>query len=167
MLRRIATGDENAFEELYINSSKGVYAFIYSYLNNREDTEDALQNTYLKVRYNILHYEPGTDGRAWVLEIAKNVALNELRRRNRNQTEEYEDGKNGTSSVYEGDSNGVMKAMQKVLTEEERRIIVLHVLWGYKHREIGGMLNCPTGTITSKYKRAVEKLKTFLKEVKQ
>lgn len=167
MLRRIATGDERAFEELYTSSSKGVYAFIYSYLNNRDDTEDALQDTYLKVRYNILHYKPGTDGRAWVLEIAKNTALNELRRRKNNQTEELEEERTVVSSAYEGDSSGVTYAMQKVLTEEERRIIVLHVLWGYRHREIGNFLGVSTGTVTSKYKRAIEKLKTFLEEVKQ
>lgn len=167
VLRRIAEGDEEAFEELYKNSSRGVYAFLYSYLGNKEDTEDALQDTYLKVRYNILHYKSGTDGRAWVLEIAKNTALNELRRKSSNRTEELDARVTSPTFAYEGDTSGVTYAMQKVLTEEERQIIVLHVLWGYKHREIAKMLNVPTGTITSKYKRAVEKLKTFLKEVKQ
>lgn len=58
----------------------------------------------------------------------------------------------------------VFDAMQRVLSEEENRIVVLHVLWGYKHREIAALLNCPVGTVTSKYKRAAEKLRQFLKE---
>ena len=58
----------------------------------------------------------------------------------------------------------VFDAMQRVLDVEENTIVVLHVLWGYRHREIAAMLNCPVGTVTSKYKRAVEKLKRELKE---
>jgi RNA polymerase sigma-70 factor (ECF subfamily) len=54
--------------------------------------------------------------------------------------------------------------MDRALTDEEQRIIILHVLWGYKHREIGKILDCPTGTVTSKYKRAIEKMRKALKE---
>ena len=58
----------------------------------------------------------------------------------------------------------VTDMMERVLTEEERRLIVLHVLWGYKHRELAQMLGVPTGTVTSKYKRAIEKLRRAWKE---
>ena len=54
--------------------------------------------------------------------------------------------------------------MQRVLTEEEQRIVTLHVVWNYKHREIAEMLGVPTGTVTSKYKRSIEKLKNAFKE---
>ena len=79
MLTRIAAGDNEAFERLYIETKRGVYAFVYTYLGNRFDSEDALQNVYLKIKSNIRSYRPGTNGLAWILEIAKNTALNELR----------------------------------------------------------------------------------------
>ena len=53
------------------------------------------------------------------------------------------------------------------LSEEEQRIVTLHVQWGYKHRELAQILGCPTGTVTSKYKRAIEKLRKALKEEEQ
>ena len=62
------------------------------------------------------------------------------------------------------DSSGIIGIMKRCLTNEEEKIVILHVLWGYKHREIAEILNCPTGTITSKYKRAVQKVKDKLKE---
>ncbi len=167
LLNSISRGDESAFEELYKNSSKGVYAFLYSYLGNREDTEDALQEAYCRVRYNILHYKPGTDGRAWVLEIAKNVALNEVRRRKQTDVEPLEEERYGVTPFDGGERTSVTEAMRKVLTEDEQRIVVLHVLWGYKHREIAKLSGASTGTVTSKYKRAIDKLKSYLKEVKQ
>ena len=157
LLCKIAKGDNTAFEELYVKTAKGVYAFIYSYLKNAHDTEDALQTVYLKIKRNISSYRAGTNGRAWIFQIAKNQALTQIK-----QNARVED-------VEKSPSDGFLKseitdAMQRVLTEDEQRIIILHVLWGYKHREIATLLECPTGTVTSKYKRAIEKMRDALKE---
>ena len=57
-----------------------------------------------------------------------------------------------------------MDLITRVLTEEEQKIVTLFVLWDYKHREIAEMLDCPIGTVTSKYKRAIGKLKKYLEE---
>ena len=50
------------------------------------------------------------------------------------------------------------------LTDEERQIIVLHVVSGFKHREIAKMMNLPVGTVLSKYKRTINKLQALQKE---
>lgn len=154
----ISQGDNAAFEKLYSQTRRGVYAFLYSYFHNAADTEDAMQTTYLYVKKGISTYRSGTNARAWLLQIAKNVALNDLKKKKREiPTENVEMG----SYEYTGTITDVM---EKVLSEEEQRIVTMHVLWKYKHREIGEILGCPTGTVTSKYKRAIEKLKKSLKE---
>ena len=56
------------------------------------------------------------------------------------------------------------EALERALNERERDIVLLHVLWGFKHREIAEQLGLPLGTVTSKYKDAIAKLKKFLKE---
>ena len=161
LLRKIAEGDNVAFEQLYIHTKKGVYAFLRSYFNNHADTEDAMQTVYLKVKRSISSYQAGTNGRAWLLQIAKNIALSELRkRRNEVSAEDVEIVVEPTAT-----EGIVTDAMERVLSQEERQIITLHILWKYKHREIGEMFGCPTGTITSKYKRAIKKLQEYLKEV--
>ena len=48
LLRRIAMGDNQAFEQLYERSKRGVFAFLHTYLHNYADTEDAMQMVYLK-----------------------------------------------------------------------------------------------------------------------
>lgn len=160
LLLRIASGDNAAFEELYARTKRGVYAFLRTYLHNAEDTEDAMQTVYLKVKRGIGGYRAGTNARAWLLQIAKNHALNEIKRNRREiPTETVE-----IVTVVEPSDGTVMQAMQTVLNEEEQRIVTLYVLWGYKHKEIAKILDCTTGTITSKYKRALEKLKRELKE---
>ena len=150
MLTRIAAGNNEAFERLYIETKRGVYAFVYTYLGNRFDSEDAVQTVYLKIKSNISAYKPGTNGLAWILEIAKNTALNELRAQANRRKSEY--------------APNLVADEREVLDEEEQRIVILHVVWGYRHREIAAMIGCPTGTVTSKYKRAVDKLKEALKE---
>lgn len=160
LLVRIAGGDNAAFEELYARTARGVYAFLYTYLHNSADTEDAMQTVYLKVKTGIHSYRKGTNARAWLLQIAKNHALNELKKRKREVPTEFIEI---TADERFGE-NTVTDAMRRTLTEEEQRIVTLHVLWDYKHREIAQMLNCPIGTVTSKYKRAIEKLRNTLKE---
>lgn len=49
--------------------------------------------------------------------------------------------------------------MTKTLGETEREIVLLHAVWGYKHREIARMTGLPLGTVTWKYKTALEKLR--------
>lgn len=168
LLFKIGAGDNAAFEQLYTKTKRGVYAFLYTFFHNRADCEDSLQTVYLKIKLNAHRYNRGTNGLAWILEIAKNTALNALRTESNyrkaletaiiTDTSDFDD-------VFKKDS--VTSAMKKVLTEEEQRIVILHVVWAYKHKEIAEIIGLPLGTVTSKYKRAVDKLKTELKEERQ
>lgn len=162
LLVQTARGDNDAFAELYEKTKHGVFSFLYSFLQNYEDTEDAMQTVYLKIKLYIDKYTPDTNGRAWILQIAKNLALNELYARKKTINIDDTDIEDKAPM-----SDGISEIMQKVLDEDERRIVIMHVLWGFKHREIAEMLNCPTGTVTSKYKRSIAKLKSALKEVEQ
>jgi RNA polymerase sigma-70 factor (ECF subfamily) len=160
LLREIANGDNDAFETLYLRTSRGVYAFLYGYFHSHADTEDAMQPVYLKVKMGIGSYRAGTNGRAWLLQIAKNAALTELKKRRKSV--ELEENTATVEDFHE--ETGITALMAKILDEDERKIVTLHILWKYKHREIGEMLDMPTGTVTSKYKRAVEKIKKAYKE---
>ncbi len=160
LLRRIADGDNAAFEEFYVCTKNGVYAFLRAYFSNHADVEDCMQTVYLKVKRGISSYRFGTNPRAWLLQIAKNQALSDIEKRKREvPTEEIE-----IVAPMPQTENSVTEAMEKILSAEERQIVVLHVLWKYKHKEIAAQLGCPTGTVTSKYKRAVAKLQKYLKE---
>ena len=165
MLKRIAKGDNGAFENLYIETKRGVYAFLYSYFNNKSDCEDAMQTVYMKIKTNISQYRVGTNGLAWILQIAKNTALNEIRAKDNYLKLKSQNSRaeaDSFESVVLKDS--LTSVMKRVLDEEEQRIVILHVIWSYKHKEIADILQCPVGTVTSKYKRSVDKLKKALKE---
>ena len=119
-----------------------------------------MQTVYLKVKRNIDKYQVGTNAKAWVLQIAKNYALNEIKKAKRVT---YSDNIDYFEDPDYTENLGIIDIMQRILSDEERRVVTLHVLWNYKHREIGEIIGCPTGTVTSKYKRAIEKLKVAIK----
>lgn len=160
LLSDVQEGSDEAFEALYREARNAVFSFLYSYYQNYHDAEDAMQSVFLKVKLRIGQYTPGTNGSAWMLQIAKHHALDELRARRPSValdeapevSEPFEDG-------------GIMDLMRRTLSEEEQRVVTMYVLWGWKHRQIAKALDCPTGTVTSKYKRALEKLKKAVKEV--
>ena len=161
LLCKISHGDNEAFEELYIRTRKGVFSFLYSYFDNYHDTEDAMKSVYLKIKRSIHTYQKGTNGTAWILQIAKNHALTELRKNKATV------GLDEIPEVsYEFEYNSITDVMRRVLGDDEQRIVTLHVLWNYKHREIAQILGIPLGTVTSKFNRAIGKLKEALKDVK-
>lgn len=160
LLVKMSDGDNEAFEALYLETRRGVFSFLYTYFHNRHDTEDAMQSTYLKIKRGIHSYRHGSGGVRWILEIAKNHAVDELRRRR-----SIIDIDALPEESYDPDDGGILDVIERTLTEEEARIVTLHVIWRYKHREIALALGMPVGTVTSKYKRAIDKLRLRMKEV--
>lgn len=153
LMKEVARGSERAFEELYEGMKRGVFALAYSYLRNYEDSEDALQETFLTIKRKAHMYEAGTNARAWIFQIAKNVALDELRRRKRRmETESFKDEGVETPLPF-------LEELTARLSEEEREIVLMHAVWGYKHKEIAEEKGLPLGTVTWKYNEAIKKLR--------
>ena len=150
LMKKVAKGDTVAFERLYINTAKGIFAFAYSYLKNYADAEDVTQEVFLAVKRKAFQYIPGTDARAWIFQIAKNLSR---------------DGVSEIEFAVEP-RLPLLNQMTNVLDESEREIVILHAIWQYKHREIAEILSLPLGTVTWKYKAALAKLRVFLEDEK-
>lgn len=161
LMKRIAEGDNEAFCLLYSATSKGVFAFAYSYLGKREDAEDITQETFFAVKRKAHLYKFGTDVRAWLFQIAKNLSLDELRRKKKEPVP-LSDALANTFSVKPQLSE--LDALTACLDESEREIVLLHAIWKYKHREIAEITQQPLGTVTWKYSQALQKLRAYLKE---
>lgn len=155
LMTDVSKGDNDAFARLYEETRKGVFAFAYSYLRSAADAEDVTQEVFLAVKRKAYLYKPGTDVRAWIFQIAKNLSLDELRKRKR-RGGSLEDVKREPAAEPRLPA---LDLMTRVLDETEREIVLLHAVWNYKHREIAEMKGLPLGTVTWKYKAATEKLK--------
>jgi len=144
-----------------------VYAYALSILKNHEDAMDVLQETYLKIRGAAHLYKPMGKPMAWIFTIARNLAMSKLRLRNKTENMQVEDMENDLSFSYVSDNEDklILQAALSILNIEEREIILLHAISGFKHREIANSLGLPLATVLSKYQRGLGKLRKHLKEL--
>lgn len=162
-LREIAEDNMTSLRLLYEETGAGVYSFALSMLKNREDAEDVLQDVYLSVHNSAHLYKPMGRPMEWLMTVTRNQCLSKLRERNRTsplggeETVDYFD-------AGEHDERIALNEALGRLSDEERRIVVLHSAAGLKHREIAAVLDIPPSTVRSKYNRALKKLRNLLSE---
>ena len=77
--------------------------------------------------------------------------------------EDWEDGY-GHAADAGPDDRLLLEHCMTRLSDEERQIVVLHAVAGFKHREIADIMDIPLPTVLSKYHRALRKLRTFLEK---
>ncbi len=164
LIEQVQCGDETAFSVLYQQMHKGIFSFIYSIVCNYQDAEDLTQETFIKIRRYIQSYKIGTNASAWILQIAKNLSLDFIKSKKQYADVKIDDIPNTKQSLIE-DKMFLHDMMAKILDIEERQIIVLHIVHGYKNREIARFLDLPLGTVLWKYNVAMKKLHKELKEV--
>ena len=73
LLLRVAEGDKAAFQQLYQNTDKTIYGFILSILRNPQDSEEVMQELYLKVWTSAGSYQSQGKPLAWMFTIARNL----------------------------------------------------------------------------------------------
>lgn len=163
LLRQIALGSQQAFEELYRATDSAIYGYALSLMRNHHEAQDIMMDTYLKIRCAAHLYMPMGKPMAWILTITKNIARTKLRSAGRQiPLDDLEE----TTPSFDRDSEEAVALEQamKVLGDQERQILILHAVTGLKHREIAEMLGMPVATVLSKYARSLKKLKKALEE---
>lgn len=163
LLRQIALGSQQAFEELYRATDSAIYGYALSLTKNHHEAQDIMMDTYLKIRCAAHLYMPMGKPMAWILTITKNIARTKLRSAARQiPLDDLEE----TTPSFDRDSEEAVALEQamKVLGDQERQILILHAVTGLKHREIAEMLGMPLATVLSKYARSLKKLKKALEE---
>lgn len=160
----IAAGSREDLAELYRRTRAAVYGLALSYLKNGAEAEDVAQDTFVKVWAAAPSYRPQGKPMAWLLTIARNLALGRLRTAARIQdlSEAQWSAFSTESDTLTADDRTVLGAALGRLSDEERHIVVLHAVCGLKHREIAQFLGLALPTVLSKYHRSLKKLKTIL-----
>ena len=159
-LDRIKNGEEDALRELYELIKNNIYSFALSILRNHDDAIDTLQETFINIYRNIDKYESKSKPLAWIYTITKNVAYSKIR--SNKKTINIEEIEFVTHHNY--DDKLLIETILKALSEEERKIVILHVVNGFKFHEIARILDLKLSTTLSKYNRAMKKLKLLLKK---
>lgn len=161
-----AQGGREGLAELYRLTHATVYGFALSIVKNAQDAEDVLQDVYLQVWQSAGSYRSQGKPMAWLLTIARNLALSRLRERSRTVSLPPEDWRARFAQVpaVTQEDRLALEALLEALSDQERQVVALHAVAGLKHREIAQLLSLPLSTVLSRYHRALKKLKLALKE---
>ncbi len=167
LIFKIAQGDMEALREIYNATSHAIYGFALSITKNKQDAEDVLQETYIKLVSASKTYKPKGKAMALLFTIARNLCLMKFRESQKMSLENVDiDTKEDLSfNMIENSSDRLV--LEKVLKElggSEREIIILHLVAGFKFREIAQILELPQSTVLSKHSRAIKKLKLILEQ---
>ncbi len=164
MIAQVAAGDRAAFAALYDATRTAVYAFALSVLKNKHDAEDVTQDCYVAIFASAGSYFPVGKPMAWIITIARNLCLRRLRARRYSAELDDEDWGDllSDNEAITFEDKVILHACMEELSDEERQIITLYAVSGFKHREIAEILDLPLSTVLSKYYRALRKLRRIL-----
>ena len=164
LLLSIAGGESEALAELYQRTKTAVYGLALSYLKNAHDAQDLTQDVYVQVWDCAEQYRPAGSPIGWLLTVCRNLCLMRLRREKKNAalSEEEWDAIPAQECGLDADERIVLQQVLAALSDEERRIVLLHAATGMKHREIAALLELTLPAVLSKYHRALKKMRSTL-----
>jgi len=165
------------FETMTLQYVDSLYHFALLLTRERDYAEDLVQETYLRAYRFCDRYECGTNYKAWLFTMMRNIFINKFHQRAREislseMDEVKEDGyesPNGTlSSARSILEKGIFRAdIEKALNclpAQLKAVIVLKDIEGFDYKEIAKILGCPVGTVMSRLWRSRNFLKKTLKD---
>lgn len=163
--------DQRAFNYLYNNYSKALYGIVYKIVPFTHYAEEIIQDVFVKI-WNYLSLFDSEKGRlyTWMIQIARNTAIDYCRSKNvrkqalldtlkNSETENYTQSEQVKKSDYIG-----FKNILDALKPECRILIELAYFEGYTQKEISEHLNIPLGTVKTRTRSALLNLQQLLKE---
>lgn len=149
--------NEELFTEYITEYSNMVYRIAYSYMNSCADSEDIMQDVFLKLYQSGKSFDSDEHLKAWLIRVTVNKAKDELKACRRKQTQLIaECADTAAMPNYE-----LAEAIQ-TLGADYRVVVYLHYYEGYGIKDISKLLRISEANVKTRLKRAREKLRAFL-----
>ncbi len=168
-------GDHEAFARLVEVYQRPVYSLCRGMLSNAQEAEDASQEVFLRVYQKLARYDRERKFSTWLLSIAHNYCIDELRRRRARPRLVYEDDEHSAlDAIPDGTDVGataVCAEQRQIVTHalgqlpaEQRQAIKLAYFGGLTQGEIANQLGSPIGTIKSRLRTGLQRLRQILRD---
>jgi RNA polymerase sigma-70 factor, ECF subfamily len=168
LLQRTATGDQDAFARLYDMLSSRVFGLILRILVDRSQSEEVLQEVFLEVWQSASRFAPNKgQGRSWVLTMAHRRAVDRVRSSqaasDRDVRVGFRDIEPPRDDVADNvelrfEAQRVVEALAG-LPDSQREAITLAYYGGYSQSEIAAMVGAPLGTIKTRMRDGLTRLR--------
>jgi RNA polymerase sigma-70 factor, ECF subfamily len=164
LMQRLTTGDEDAIRSMYARFARPVYGMGRRILGSNESAEELTQDVFLTAWRKSAHYDPSR-GRlsTWLMAIAHNLAVDRLRRE-AGRTAVAVDGLEELSALGVSEEDAILdretaRRILVALSHAERRLLVLTYFRGWTAREISEHDGIPLGTVKTRLRTALIKLR--------
>lgn len=177
LLARMATGDRDAFAELFDRNGAAVLGLLLRILERRSEAEEMLQEVFLQAWRTADGYRPQRAApRAWLLMLARSRAIDRLRASRARERREVEavhqarlDGypvepPAGLARLEAGERRRRVALALAGLPAEQRQAIELAYFGGLTHRGVAERLAAPLGTVKSRIALGLRRLRETLEE---
>jgi len=171
LLQAIARGDEASLARLYDQYRVILFGLLVRILNSREEAEDVLQEVFLQVwrragDYDEQRGKPFT----WLVTLTRSRAIDRLRvlsARQRLATSVAQDqpaeASDALKETVRSEQKDIVRQALAELPEEQRRTLLLAYFEGLTQIEIAAKLNAPLGTVKTRMRSAMTKLRETLR----
>jgi len=166
LAERLADGDDLAFQSLYDRCSQRLFRFLVSKTGSCDLAADALQETFLRAIKFRERLREVNSPESWMFTIARREANRILTRSNRTRHNGLVDAegihKRAISEQVDVDDREELETALAGLTSDEREILELHIYGGLTFCEVAEVTEIPPGTIATRYRSAIAKLRRRL-----
>lgn len=153
------------FSLLYDAYAPRLYGVLMRLVKDPALAEDLLQDAFVKIWQNSTYYNPD-QGRlfTWVVAIARNVALDELRAQKVRRAKSTTMGDHSEKTVQPGIDQGMVhQSLLNQVAPKHRAIVELMYYQGYTGQEVATTLKMPLGTVKTRARLALQQLKVYLR----
>ncbi len=161
-IRQICKNDKEGLRSIYEDYGAVIYSVVLEILNNHEDAEDVTSEFFIRLWDVASSYRPGRGHRAWILTIARNMAIDLVRKRGRERLTEEIPNYLQSGEDFPEERLCLGLSLQQALSRlkaEEREIINLKIMGELTFKEIAEFLKKPQGTVAWRYRNAMNKLR--------
>ena len=148
---------EEGFEGIYHKYFKLIYVCINNIVRNTSVVEDLIADTFLKLYENRDKIDDTRNFKYYLVTIAKNLSINYVKDKN-NLNISLDDTYLDNIEEEKNELNEIINVLDKYLNEEEIKIIINHLIFGFTFEEIAKKMNVNTNSIKTKYYRAIKKV---------
>ncbi|WP_034386829.1 RNA polymerase sigma factor [Deinococcus sp. YIM 77859] len=161
LLQRMAAGDEDALLELHRRYVRLLYGLGHRMLRQRDDVDVCVQDAFMNAWRHAARFDPTRASvKTWLVSIAHHRFLQQLRDRPEVGLE-LEDWDQPTVPTDPADRVLADRALQ-ALEGEQRRLVELAYYRGYSHAELAALTGLPLGTVKSRLRAAVDRMRAAL-----
>lgn len=167
-IRATLRGERQAFARLVEKYQRPLYAVLRRLVRSHEDTDDLLQESFLRAYQNLEAFDLSRPFYPWLYRMAVNLALSSLRRRKRQQATESLDlfpsaDAGPEKNAHIGEFHFALERALAKLPAEQRTILLLRTREDMSYQELSETLGIEVGTVMSRLARAREKLRAWMR----